>query len=99
VSRALGLLVKRIPDRETGNRLDWVAWLEPVFAKLATLMKTDQIFRIHTDAKGWFRYGLRPGYTARLIIFFLRDTAMASYELFRKLKRAGKIFARHTIPG
>src|SRR5262245_5714250 len=47
VSRALGPLVKRIPDGETGNRLDWVAWLEPVFARSPALMKTDQFFRIH----------------------------------------------------
>src|SRR5688572_9485455 len=32
VSAALGRRVKRIPDGETGERGDWITWLEPVFA-------------------------------------------------------------------
>jgi hypothetical protein len=94
VSRTLGPLIKRIPDGETGNRLDWVAWLEPVFAKSSALMKTDQFFRIHADAKGWFRYGLRPGSSATDITLdnlLYADTAIASYQIFSQLKRAGKI--------
>ena len=32
VSAALGTRIKRIPDGETGERGDWITWLEPVFA-------------------------------------------------------------------
>src|SRR5262249_28155709 len=30
VSAALGSRVKRLPDGETGERSDWITWLEPV---------------------------------------------------------------------
>ena len=30
VSAALGPHLKRIPDGETGERADWIVWLEPV---------------------------------------------------------------------
>ena len=33
VSAALGPHLKSIPDGETGERLDWITWLEPVFAQ------------------------------------------------------------------
>ena len=33
VSAALGPRLKRIPDGETGERADWITWLEPVFAE------------------------------------------------------------------
>ena len=33
VSAALGPYLKRIPDGETGERLDWITWLEPLFAQ------------------------------------------------------------------
>jgi hypothetical protein len=33
VSAALGPHLKSIPDGETGERLDWITWLEPVFAR------------------------------------------------------------------
>ena len=32
VSAALGPRIKRLPDGETGERGDWITWLEPVFA-------------------------------------------------------------------
>ena len=33
VGKALGSRLKRIPDGETGERLDWITWLEPVFSE------------------------------------------------------------------
>ena len=33
VSAALGPHLKSIPDGETGERLDWITWLEPVFSR------------------------------------------------------------------
>ena len=32
VCAALGPKLKRVPDGETGERSDWITWLEPVFA-------------------------------------------------------------------
>ena len=32
LSRELGPHLKRIPDGKTGERLDWITWLEPIFA-------------------------------------------------------------------
>jgi hypothetical protein len=94
VSRALGSRLKRIPDGETGDRLDWIAWLEPIFARSSALEKTNEFFRIHGHAKGWFRYGLRPGKSASDISLdnlLYADTAIASYAVFSRLKRLGKI--------
>jgi hypothetical protein len=31
-SAALGSRLRRIPDGETGERSDWITWLEPAFA-------------------------------------------------------------------
>ena len=46
VSAALGPHLKRIPDGETGERADWIVWLEPVFANSPALEKSDELFRI-----------------------------------------------------
>ena len=49
VSAALGPRLKRIPDGETGERSDWITWLEPVFADSPALEKSDEVFRLHAD--------------------------------------------------
>src|ERR1700741_1080727 len=33
VSAALGPRIKRLPDGETGERGDWISWLEPAFSQ------------------------------------------------------------------
>ena len=33
VSAALGRRLKWLPDGETGERADWITWLEPIFAE------------------------------------------------------------------
>ncbi|MSQ70674.1 MAG: hypothetical protein EXR27_05195 [Betaproteobacteria bacterium] len=96
VSNALGSRLKRIPDGETGERIDWIGHLERVFAANAALMKSDEIFRVHADAKGWHRYQLRPGKTVKDLHFdnlLYADTAIASYAVFKRLKADGKIRA------
>ena len=40
VSAALGPRIKRIPDGETGERSDWITWLEPAFADNPALEKS-----------------------------------------------------------
>jgi hypothetical protein len=41
VSGVLGSRLKRIPDGETGERSDWITWLEPAFSENPALEKSD----------------------------------------------------------
>ena len=94
VSEALGPRLKRIPDGETGDRSDWITWLEPAFANNPALEKSDELFRIHATGTARVRYRLKPGKTARDVAFgnlFYADVAKQSYAEFATLKRAGKI--------
>jgi hypothetical protein len=94
VSAALGAKLKRIPDGETGERSDWITWLEPAFANNPALEKSGELFRIHATGTARIRYKLKPGKTAADVRFdnlFYADIAKASYAEFAELKRAGKI--------
>jgi hypothetical protein len=94
VSAALGRKLKRIPDGETGERSDWITWLEPVFADNPALEKSDELFRIHATGTARIRYRLKPGKTVKDVSFgnlFYAEVAKASYAEFAALKRAGKI--------
>ena len=96
VSAALGSRLKRIPDGETGERSDWITWLEPAFADNPALEKSDELFRIHTTGTARIRYRLKPGMTVHDVSFgnlFYADIARQSYAEFAALKRAGKIGA------
>ncbi len=91
---ALGPRLKRIPDGETGERSDWITWLEPVFADNPALEKSDELFRIHATGTARIRYRLKPGKTVEDVAFgnlFYADIAKQSYAEFAALKRAGKI--------
>jgi hypothetical protein len=94
VSAALGQRLRRIPDGETGERQDWIVWLEKVFADSPALEKSDEVFRLHATATPRIRYRLKPGRTAAEVTFdnlFYADIAERSYRDFARLKRAGKI--------
>jgi hypothetical protein len=94
VSRALGPRLRRIPDGETGERSDWIAHLEPIFAEHPALEKSDEVFRLHATATPRTRYRLRPGVAAKDVTFgnlFYADTALRSYEVFARLKQQGTI--------
>jgi hypothetical protein len=94
VSAALGARLKRIPDGETGERLDWIVWLEKVFADSEALEKSDEQFRVHASAPPRTRYRLKPGKAAADVRFdnlFYADIALRSYRDFVGLKREGKI--------
>ncbi len=94
VSAALGPRLKRIPDGETGERGDWITWLEPVFANNPALEKSDELFRIHATGTARIRYRLKPGKSVRDVVFgnlFYADIAKRSYADFAELKRAGQI--------
>src|SRR6266496_2590818 len=56
VSAALGPRIKRIPDGETGERGDWITWLEPVFANNPAFQKSGEFFRVHATGTGRERY-------------------------------------------
>ena len=94
VSAALGTRIKRIPDGETGERGDWITWLEPVFAASPALEKSGEFFRVHASGTGRERYRLRPGRTPQDVRFdnlHYADIARRSYAVFKRLKDAGKI--------
>jgi hypothetical protein len=97
VSAALGPRLKRIPDGETGERSDWITWLEPVFANSPALQQSDEVFRVHATATPRIRYRLKSGMSAAQVTFdnlFYADIAARSYREFAELKRQGKIPAR-----
>jgi hypothetical protein len=97
MSAALGPRLKRIPDGETGERSDWITWLEPVFANCPALEKSGEVFRIHPTAPGRTRYRLKPGMTVEQVKFddlFYADIAIRSYRDFAELKTRGTIPAR-----
>ena len=94
VSAALGTRIKRLPDGETGERADWITWLEPVFSANPALQKSGEFFRVHATGTGRERYALKPGVKPQDVHFdnlFYADIALQSYAEFKRLKEAGKI--------
>ena len=94
VSAALGPRLKRLPDGETGERSDWITWLEPVFADHPAFEKSGEFFRVHATGTGRERYTLKPGFAPQDVRFdnlFYADIAKDSYATFKRLKDAGKI--------
>jgi hypothetical protein len=94
VSAALGQRLRRIPDGETGSRIDWITWLEPVFSENPAFEISDELFRVHEQSTARRRYRLRPGVSVADVRFgnlFYADHARESYAVFRRLRDAGKI--------
>jgi hypothetical protein len=94
IGGALGSRIKQIPDGETGDRLDWIAWLEVVFANSPALEQSDELFRVHATGLARKRYRLRQGKSITDIHFdnlFYADKAKESYAVFKRLRDAGKI--------
>jgi hypothetical protein len=93
-SAALGPRLKRIPDGETGERADWITWLEPVFADNPAFVKSGEFFRVHASGTGRERYTLKPGVAIGAVQFpnlFYAAIAAQSYDVFKRLKHAGQI--------
>ncbi len=91
---ALSPRLKRMPDGETGKRLDWITWLEPVFADNPAFELSDEVFQLHATAPARRRYRLKPGKSLadfRIDTLFYADIARNSYAVFRRLRDAGKI--------
>jgi hypothetical protein len=94
VSAALGTRIKRLPDGETGERGDWISWLEPVFSEHPSFQKSGEFFRVHASGTGRERYTLKPGIKPQDVRFdnlFYADIAKDSYAEFKRLKNVGKI--------
>lgn len=94
VCQAVGPNLKWLPDGETGERLDWITWLEPIFAASSALQPSGKMFRVHPGASPHTRYTLRPGHCIEDVRFdnlFYADNAIRSFGTFSKLKRAGVI--------
>lgn len=92
VSNMIGPHLRRIPDGETGERSDWITWLEPAFSKNPALEKSDELFRVHATGTARIRYRLRPGKNVGDVRFdnlFYADIARSSYSDFSDLKQKG----------
>ncbi len=94
VASVLGRAVKRLPDGETGERGDWITWLEPAFSAHSAFVRSGRRFRIHATGTERERYTLRPGVDPQDVRFdnlFYADVARESYTVFKRLKDAGRI--------
>jgi hypothetical protein len=94
VSAALGPRLLTLPDGETGERLDWITWLEPIFANNPAFEPSSEIFQLHSGVAGRRRYGLKKGLTPSDVKFdnlLYADIACRSFATFAELKLQGKI--------
>ncbi len=94
VSAALGPSLLTLPDGETGERIDWITWLEPVFRDNPAFELSTETFQLHGLAAKHRRYQLKPGKSIKDVTFdnlFYADVAKRSYATFAALKRASKI--------
>jgi hypothetical protein len=91
VGRALGDRLRRVPDGETGRRLDWIGWQSVV------LSQHPQFEAVAPEADARLphpRARLRPGVTPDDVRFGslgYADAALASYAVFAGLKQDGAI--------
>ncbi len=93
ISRELGPYVSRIPDGETGERSDWITWLEPIFANHDAFEPSGELFQLHgAMQKRDRRYRLKPGFSPERVTFdniLYGDIAIRSYSTFAELKYKG----------
>ena len=98
VGAALGPRLRSIPDGETGDRSDWITWLEPIFSQHPAFEPSGETFQLHSGlARQDRRHRLKSGVSPADVRFdnlFYADIALQSYAVFADLKRQGKIPAR-----
>ena len=90
VAARIGGLLRRIPDGETGERKNWIAWQLGVFAAMPGL--ESEIFDAGYIKRAKFR--LKPGVDPAKLRFpplGYSAAAIASYAQFRRLRDAGEI--------
>src|SRR5215470_1246827 len=94
VGAALGPYLRHLSDGETGERLDWITWLEPVFARHPAFEPSPEKFQVHAGAALHTRYRLKPGVSIDAVRFddiLYGDIALQSYQAFADAKRRGRI--------
>lgn len=95
VSRKLGPYLKYIPDGETGERLDWITWLEPIFRDHPAFEPSGETFQLHGQLQRKDRrYRLKAGVSAKDVTFddiLYGNIAIRSYATFAELKRLGVV--------
>lgn len=94
LSRAIGGNLRWLPDGETGERSDWITWLEPIFANDPALEPSGRIFRVHPGANPSTRYTLKPGKSPQDVRFdnlFYADYAIESFRTFKAQKQKGLV--------
>jgi hypothetical protein len=94
VGAALGPHLRHVPDGETGERLDWITWLEPVFARHPAFEPSPEKFQVHSGAALHTRYRLKPGVSIDGVRFdniLYADIALQSYQVFADAKRRGRL--------
>lgn len=91
VGATLDGLVRRIPDGENGERLDWVAWQAAAFARIPFVEPAEPT---GSAIAGRPRFRVRPGFPAAAVRFGPLGYAAASiesYQVFSEMKAAGAI--------
>lgn len=94
LAKAVGGNLRWMPDGETGERSDWITWLEPIFANAPALEPSGRIFRVHPGANPSTRYTLKPGKSAQDVHFenlFYADHAIESFHTFKAQKKKGLV--------
>ena len=94
LARKLGPALQSLPDGETGPRLNWLPWLEPIFSEHPDFEPTPETFLVHAGATPFKRWTLKAGVDPKSVRFSkLPHTgfALESWEDFKRLKQAGVI--------
>ncbi|NQU71923.1 MAG: hypothetical protein HQ514_15320 [Rhodospirillales bacterium] len=94
IGRTLGSKVLRIPDGETGDRLDWISWLAGLFDAHPDFERVERDFLVHAQATAMPSFRLKPGASAATLEFGplgYAANAARSHEIFARLKIAGAI--------
>jgi hypothetical protein len=95
VAAAVGPALRYLPDGETGDRLDWLPWLAPIFSKHQDFVPTSEMFQVHAGATAFKRYTLKPGVDPNSVRFTENlphyGFAIESWHVFKRLKAEGKI--------
>jgi len=91
----LGPRLYSIPDGETGERLGWMGWLEPIFAAHPQFESTGQKFTPRASGSEITgKYRLKAGVSPEDVRFDnlpFAQIAMESFREFERVKRTGAL--------
>lgn len=91
-SRELGSLLRRIPDGECGERLNWVSWQSAAFERIPFVEHSEED-QTGDGPKGP-QFRVRPGFPTAAVQFGPLGYAAAaaeSYQAFERAKKSGDI--------